>query len=56
MKKLLVVPVTALMLALGVFSGSALAGPPEWAPAQGDPVLVPSSNGNIVALSGPPEW
>ncbi|MED1919742.1 hypothetical protein P4V64_31170 [Bacillus thuringiensis] len=54
MKKLLVVPVLALMMALGVFSGSALAGPPEWAPAQGDPVSP--SNGAIVALSGPPEW
>ncbi|MGG4444512.1 hypothetical protein [Brevibacillus fortis] len=55
MKKLLVVPVLAMMLALGVFSGSALAGPPEWAPAQGD-TLPPSNGGAIVALSGPPEW
>ncbi|MED1801832.1 hypothetical protein [Brevibacillus porteri] len=55
MKKILVVPVMALMLALGVFSGSALAGPPEWAPVQGDPV-PPSDGGGIVAFSGPPEW
>lgn len=55
MKKILLIPTLALALALSVFSGSALAGPPEGGGAPSyDGTPTSTSDGTIVTY-GPPE-